>query len=158
MHRTKPLGARSTVRIVPALVSLVVLVATAGCGGSATSSPAPATGPAATSPAAAPATDVPSSGAPSADAGVGGCPGALATTIKDHVGSSAVSAIQIIGGCTMASIETSLARTDAKAGLDICDKAAEVAYTDDVNSISVESGDGKELAVGIKGAPCIGEP
>ena len=44
-------------------------------------------------------------------------------------------------------------------GLAICDAAAEVAYAaGDISSITVTGANNKELSIGIKGAPCIGEP
>ena len=82
----------------------------------------------------------------------------MAATIKTHLNRPDVVAVTIIGGCHQASIATSLAATDVKAGLAICDSAAEVGYTDGVSSITVDAVDGKELAIGLKDASCIGEP
>ena len=74
------------------------------------------------------------------------------------MGGTDISEIRIIGGCHMAFIATTLAATDVKGALAICDKAAEVAYTDGVSSITVAASDAKELAIGLKDAQCIGEP
>ncbi len=62
------------------------------------------------------------------------------------------------GGCHDATIVTSLGPDDSAIGLAICDSAAEVAYAGDISSITVTAADTKELAVGIKGQPCIAEP
>jgi hypothetical protein len=62
------------------------------------------------------------------------------------------------GGCHDATIVTSLGPSDSAKGLAICDSAAEVAYTGDTSSITVLAANNKELAIGIKDQPCIGEP
>ncbi|MEP7054406.1 MAG: hypothetical protein ABI912_04085 [Actinomycetota bacterium] len=68
--------------------------------------------------------------------------------------------VKILGGCTTASVSTSLTK-DAdgiQSAIGICEIAATQGYSHGVGAISVESADGKELATGIKGASCIGEP
>lgn len=62
------------------------------------------------------------------------------------------------GGCHDATIVTTLDPGDSATGLAICDSAAEVAYTGDISSITVLAANNKELAIGIKGQECIGEP
>lgn len=71
-----------------------------------------------------------------------------------------VTGVQVIGGCTQVSLKTSLERgaDGAAAATGICEIAAAAAYEKGVGAVSVESADGKELAIGIKGSPCIGQP
>jgi hypothetical protein len=120
----------------------------AACGGSSSSS---AGAPAA---AAATAVDRPS---PDSSAGSGSddCAAGAADAVKKAVTSSAVTKIQVIGGCSQVSIETSLPPTAKADGVKICDEAAKVAYTGDVVSISVGGSDGHELSAGFKGNGCI---
>ncbi len=79
--------------------------------------------------------------------------------IRNAVSEFAITRVSITGQCTAVTIETDLADgpTGAQTALRICTAAATVAYTEDVNSVSVVSADGSELAVGIKGARCIGD-
>ncbi|MET7767713.1 hypothetical protein [Nocardia sp. NPDC005366] len=79
--------------------------------------------------------------------------------ITEAVAEFGVTDISIIGQCTAVAIETNLAddASGAATGRRICTAAATVAYTDDVNSIAVTAADGSELAIGIKGASCIGD-
>ncbi|MFE9787736.1 hypothetical protein ACFYO7_20375 [Nocardia salmonicida] len=79
--------------------------------------------------------------------------------IRNAVSEFAITRVSITGQCTAVNIETNLADdlTSAQTALRICTAAATVAYTEDVNSVSVASADGSELAVGIKGARCIGD-
>jgi hypothetical protein len=88
----------------------------------------------------------------------GGCGADVVAAVTAKETATAVTKIEIIGGCSMVNITTSLADDAVSAALDICDQAAEVAYVGKVSSVSVESRAGKELAAGIKGSPCIGEP
>ena len=85
-----------------------------------------------------------------------GCDGDAAGAVKKAVTSSAVQKIEVIGGCSMVSIRTSLGPTAKADGLKICEDAAKVAYTGAVMSVSVDGADGHELAAGIKGSSgCI---
>jgi len=79
--------------------------------------------------------------------------------VRNAVSEFAITRVSIAGQCTAVTIETNLADdpTSAQTALRICTAAATVAYTEDVNSVSVVSADGSELAVGIKGARCIGD-
>ena len=85
----------------------------------------------------------------------GDCSGGAADTVKKAVTSSAVTKVQVIGGCTEVSIGTSLAPTAKADGVKICEEAAKVAYTGNVMAVSVDGSDGHELSAGIKGAPCV---
>jgi hypothetical protein len=121
-------------------------VAFVGCG-----SDAPSAGKVTTAP-----TTIAAPAVTSASGGDCGADAVAAVTAKET--DAAVTKIDIIGGCSMVNITTSLANDGVSAALDICDRAAEVAYIGKVSSVSVESGAGKELAIGVKGSPCIGEP
>ncbi len=61
----------------------------------------------------------------------------------------------VVGQCTSVVVATTLADTDDAAAQRLCESAAEVAYTGDVNSVSVLAGSGVELAIGIPGAKCL---
>lgn len=131
------------------VLAVVAAMAVASCGGSgATQAPAASTA----SPA--PATEA----ATTTGAGSGDCGEATAALVKQHLAQPAVVSVTTEGGCHDATITTSLGASDSATGLAICDSAAEVAYTGDISSITVLAADNKELAIGIKGAPCIGEP
>jgi hypothetical protein len=157
-------GARSdlyrlgmTMKIVSLRVAAVAVLAAAtvtlaACGGSddqAATSPAAA----ATTPVDLPSIDLPSE-VGGGDNG-GDCDGGAADAVKKAVTSPAVTKIQVIGGCTEVSIETSLAPTAKADGVKICEAAAKVAYTGNVMAVSVDGSDGHELSAGIKGAPCV---
>jgi hypothetical protein len=91
--------------------------------------------------------------------GDSGCDPAPAAAISDYLHHPDVTGVRIIGGCHYVAIATGLDDSGlAAVGIaqDICDKAVEVAYTGALNSISVESKGGRELATGIKGQLCIG--
>ena len=66
----------------------------------------------------------------------------------------------MVAACGEVSIATGLppgvlGSPSAATGLKICDAAAKVAYQGDVNSVTVVSTDGHELAIGLKNADCI---
>ncbi len=134
-------------------------MAIAGCGGGSTSTQPPSSSPA--SPAAADsAAASPAAAASTASSGTGSgsCGEATAALVKQHLTQPDVVSVTTEGGCHDATIVTSLEPSDAAKGLAICDSAAEVAYTGDISSITVTAANNKELAIGIKGQPCIGEP
>jgi hypothetical protein len=78
--------------------------------------------------------------------------------VKQHLARPDVVSVTTEGGCHDATIVTSLGPADSAKGLAICDSAAEVAYTGDISSITVLAANNRELAIGIRGQPCIGEP
>ena len=89
-----------------------------------------------------------------------GCDPDAATAIARYLASPDITAVEIIGGCHYLAIATRLADSGSAIGtaMDICDKAAAEVYKDGViKSIAVTSNGGKELAIGIKDASCIGE-
>jgi hypothetical protein len=138
-------------RLAAAALSIVVVIAVAACGGaSGTASPAPSQAPASAAPAATAA------GASGADSG--SCGEATALLVKQHLTSTAIVSVTTEGGCHDTTIVTSLGDSDAAKALAICDSAAEIAYAGDLSSVTVTGASSKELAIGIKGQPCIGEP
>jgi hypothetical protein len=72
---------------------------------------------------------------------------------------SEVTDIKLLGGC-MVSVSTNLqpGADGARAAQALCDQAADVAYAAGAKSVSIDSMVKHELAAGIKGSPCIGEP
>ena len=138
-----------SVRVAAMALAVAGAVAIAGCGGSGTQSPSANTA----TPAPAAATATAATGA-----GSGDCGEATAALINKHLARADVVSVTTEGGCHDALIVTTLQASDSKTGLAICDSAAEVAYTGDISSITVLAANDKELAIGIKGAPCIGEP
>jgi hypothetical protein len=88
----------------------------------------------------------------------GQCPTDIIATVTNAAANSAITKVELIGGCTYVNISTSLANDDIKTALDICDAAAKVAYVDRISSIAVMSSTQKELSIGVKGTQCIGEP
>ncbi len=104
----------------------------------------------------------PTTGAASAEATVAAttadCGAVVVANVTAEETSDAITKIEVIGGCSLVNITTTLADDAIQAALDICDNAAKVAYVDNVNGISVQAGSGKEVALGIKDSPCIGAP
>jgi hypothetical protein len=141
-----------TVKIVGARIVLATAVAAAvlsvaACGRTA--------GHTATATPAAPTTaDATTAATTTADA-VGGDCGGVPDAVVKAVPPANVQKIQVIGGCSMISIETSLDPTDRAGAEQICDAVAKVAYTGAVVSVSVDGADGHELSAGMKNAPCI---
>lgn len=130
------------------VLAVVGAMAIASCGGSGSTQP-----PVSSTASPAPATEAATTGA-----GSGDCGEATAALVKQHLTQPAVVSVTTEGGCHDATIATSLGASDSATGLAICDSAAEVAYTGDISSITVLAADNTELAIGIKGASCIGEP
>ena len=81
--------------------------------------------------------------------------GSAADTVKKHVQSDKIESVTVLGQCTLVVIDTSLADEDSATAREICESAAEVAYTDDINAVSVKSRSGDEISQGIAGAKCI---
>ena len=99
----------------------------------------------------------------SASSGAGGGADCDAAELEVKAATSVggyVTGVKVIGGCTQVSVSTSLKTgpDGAAAATGICEIAASAAYAKGVGAVSVESADGKELAAGIKGSPCIGQP
>lgn len=138
------------------MLALAGAMAIASCGGGGSTQP-PGPGAESPAPATAAATTA-ASAAATTGTGSGDCGEATAALVKQHLTQPAVVSVTTDGGCHDATIATSLGASDSATGLAICDSAAEVAYTGDISSITVLAADNKELAIGIKGAPCIGEP
>jgi hypothetical protein len=128
-----------------AMAALLAFTLTA-CGSDEPTNSGDSGGPAATAPA---GDDAPTEAA-------GGDCGSAADTIKSAITSTAVSKVDVVGQCTTATITTTLGEGDGAAAKEICEAAAKVAYTGDLNSIRVTSAAGTELSQGISGAPCLG--
>lgn len=84
--------------------------------------------------------------------------GKTADTVKQHVQQPEIRSVTMQGQCTLVSIKTTLGDGDSGTAKEICDSAAEVAYSGDTNSITVQGRSGKELSVGITGAHCLSQP
>ncbi len=134
-----------------AAVALAVVgaIAIASCSGGGSGTQAPSSSPASPAPAASTA---------ASGAGSGSCGEATAALVKQHLARPDVVSVTTEGGCHDATIVTNLGPGDSATGQAICDSAAEVAYAGDISSITVLAANTKELAIGIKGQPCIGEP
>ncbi|MEU7825538.1 hypothetical protein [Catellatospora sp. NPDC049111] len=81
--------------------------------------------------------------------------GGAGDRVKDHLNSAEVSSVAVNGQCTSVVITTTLGDDAATAALRFCESAAEVAYTGDVNAVTVLAASGAELAIGISGAKCM---
>ncbi|HUR05339.1 MAG TPA: hypothetical protein VM347_22545 [Nonomuraea sp.] len=84
--------------------------------------------------------------------------GGNAEKVKKKVRQAQIRALTVEGQCTSLSIETSLGDEESGAAKEICDSAAEVAYSGDINAIRILGASGKELSVGIIDAPCLAQP
>ncbi|WP_405090790.1 hypothetical protein OG767_25145 [Micromonospora sp. NBC_01392] len=80
---------------------------------------------------------------------------AVADAVSRHLRSDQVRAVTVEGQCTTVVVATTLADGDADPARRLCDRAGEVAYSGDVNSVRVLSGSGSELANGIAGMRCL---
>ena len=81
--------------------------------------------------------------------------GDAATKVKEYVASSEIREITVNGQCTNITIDTELDADNTADGNQICEAAGKVAYTGDINSITVRSKSGAELSTGIDGARCL---
>jgi hypothetical protein len=84
--------------------------------------------------------------------------GEAADKVKQHAQQPEIRSVTMQGQCTLVSIETTLSDEESSTAQKICDSAAEVAYSGDTNSISVQGRSGKELSVGVAGAKCLAQP
>jgi hypothetical protein len=124
---------------------LVVSVpALSACGSSGTTSTPPTT--AATT---RPAANTSSAGDPCAD---------VINAVKAKASRPDVKSVDATGACTIVTLHSTLADTDLATAVTICEAAATVAYVGDTSSVAVDGASGRELAVGVKGEPYIGEP
>jgi hypothetical protein len=102
-----------------------------------------------------PTTTTPTPGASTtAAAGRDDCGGAV-TKVQERLARPGVQGVKAEGQCTTVVVTTTLSDGDAGTARQLCDLAAEVAYTGDVKGIRVIGQSGKELAQGISGAKCI---
>jgi hypothetical protein len=94
-----------------------------------------------------------STAAPTTGTDAGAC-GSAGDTVKSHIGRPEVAAVTLIGQCGTVVIETTLADDNRDFALQICDAAAEVAYTGNVKSVRVLAKSGKQLSNGATGQQC----
>jgi hypothetical protein len=123
---------------------IVSVPALSACGSSSSTSTPPTT--AATTH---PAANTSSAGDPCAD---------VINAVKAKVSRPDVKSVDATGACTIVTVHSSLTDSDFATAVTICEAAATVGYVGDTNSVAVTGASGRELAVGVKGAPCIGEP
>jgi hypothetical protein len=76
-------------------------------------------------------------------------------TVRKHLDSEDVSTVVVEGQCTSIVVQTRLAEEDVASARELCDRAGEVAYVGDINGVTVLSGSGTELSVGITGMKCL---
>jgi hypothetical protein len=81
--------------------------------------------------------------------------GGTADKVKQHLAGPEIQTVVMMGQCTLVSIKTTLADDDTATAKQLCDSAAEVAYSADTNSIQVLGASTKELAIGISKAKCL---
>lgn len=81
--------------------------------------------------------------------------GTAAETIKQHLQPSKVDSVKVQGQCTSVVIQTALDDEATETARQLCETAAEVAYTGDINSVAVLGKSGRELAIGIVGMKCL---
>ncbi len=142
-------------------VAAALLCLLAGCGGGGDSAtPAAATAGTSAPPSATATEGGGDGGGDGGGGGGGGCDAARDEVRAGLAVSGFVTGVKILGGCTTASVETSLGTTpdDVSSAQGICAIAANQAYGHGVGAVTVESADHVELAAGIKGSECIGEP
>lgn len=134
-------------RLVVVLAAGLLAMVSGGCG-SQSGTPAPAG-------ASAPSTAVPAGGS----AGAGDCPGAAAAVTAALTSSPEVTDTSIIE-CTELAVSTSLTTdpADKASALQICEKAAAVAFSNGLSGLFVQSIDKKQLASGGQGIGCIQKP
>jgi hypothetical protein len=87
-------------------------------------------------------------------AGAGGCDAALAGKVKDRLARPGVEDVTVDAACTTVTVATTLSEGDASAARQLCDLAAEVAYSGSVNTIRVLGQSRTDLAKGAKGSSC----
>jgi len=81
--------------------------------------------------------------------------GAVPATVEKHLNSSDVDSVVVQGQCTSVVVATKLDDEDVATARQLCDTAGEVAYTGDINAVSVLSASGEELSNGITGMKCL---
>jgi hypothetical protein len=144
-------------RLAAAALAVLTAMVLAGCGGAAGATQAPAPSAAPTSAASA-AASAPAGTDAGSSSGAGSCGEATAALVRQHLTAPEIVSITTEGGCHDTTIVTTLAASDFAKAQAICESAAVIAYAGDLLSVTVTGANNKELAIGIKGQPCIGEP
>ena len=62
------------------------------------------------------------------------------------------------GGCGSLDISTALTKADVTTAQKICEAASTIAYAGAVKNVTVTGAANVELAISVKGQPCVGEP
>jgi len=122
------------------LVLVGGLLAASGCGGTAKTPTGPTGAP------------------PTTAAAASGECGGVIDKVRQAVAKLPTTSIGSVAACTTIVINTDLENTDLSTGQQLCDAAAAVAYTGVTSSVTIQAKSGKELAIGLKGSPCISEP
>ncbi|MFC4039229.1 hypothetical protein ACFO1B_12440 [Dactylosporangium siamense] len=94
------------------------------------------------------------SAAPTSGTATSGDCGGAGTRVQERLARPGVQGVRVEGQCTTVVIATTLSDGDAGTARQLCDLAAEVAYTGGVNGIRVLGQADKELARGSAGAKC----
>jgi hypothetical protein len=118
------------------LLAAATLLALAACDGSPTTTATPTPG-----------------GATTGAAATGECGGVIAK-VQERLARPGVQGAKVEGPCTTVVVTTTLSDGDAGTARQLCDLAAEVAYTGGVKAIRVLGQSGTELAQGSAGAKC----
>jgi hypothetical protein len=147
--------ARRLARSKASALLVIGALAVGACGGSAASATPQL---ASTAPASAAPSSSGSGAGSGSGPGTGTCGEATAALLMKQLARADVVSVTTEGGCHDATIVTTLGPSDAKTALAICDAASLVAYAGDLSSVTVLAANSKELSIGIKGQPCIGEP
>lgn len=133
-----------------ALACSFAALALAGCGGSS--------GPTADKPVATPTSTAPSPTATTAttdDCGPGpGVVAAITAMLTAYPGST----VDTSAGCGSLDISTTLTKADVATAQKICEAASTIAYAGSVKNVTVTGAANVELAISVKGQPCLGEP
>jgi hypothetical protein len=101
-----------------------------------------------------PAVTLTGAGRPAPSTSADAC-GGTADRIGREVRRFPVEAVTVEGQCTTVVIATALPDTDTATAAQLCDAAAAVAYSGDVNAVRVLGRSGTELANGITGMRCL---
>jgi hypothetical protein len=133
--------------------SLVAAAAAVVLSLAACTSDDPEPGPGAPTPAPTTTTTPTAAAETTAPGGSGDC-GSVADDVESVIASRAVDRVEVDAQCSTLVITTTLGDGEAPPAKEICDAAAKVAYTGDVDAIRVTSLTGTELARGTAGGSC----
>ncbi|MGI5240477.1 hypothetical protein [Dactylosporangium sp. CA-139066] len=78
----------------------------------------------------------------------------MAGKVRERLSRPGVKTVTVDAACGTVTVATTLSDGDATTARQLCDLAAELAYSGSVNALRVTGDSGKDLAVGAKGSPC----